>query len=161
MKFAIYNHSVLLMLAFSLLCLFVLAGCGEQYSNPIEKECKQLCEQGVVCFSAQDTEIDKCRTYCGIEQWNYLCLQCGTLDVCEDMLPCIYKYCDMRLTEDQCEKICNKGAECIDEYVNIEVCRADCSTNKNMFDCLSCLDTDSCLDFLECAGKNCRNDLHQ
>ncbi len=145
--------------------IILLAGwlfaCGDQYKNPIAKECKELCEVGTACLEGEEFDIDQCRTYCGIEQWDYLCLGCRLIEDCEEMEQCIFKYCDMRPMIDQCELLCQRAEECLDEYLDVENCIEDCATDKDKYACLDCLNQNTCTNFLTCGEKHCDNDWLQ
>ncbi len=135
-----------------------LGACGDEYDNPIVRECKELCEVGTACLEGEELDVHECRVYCGIEQWNRLCLDCRLIDDCHEMTECVYEYCDMRPMTDQCVSLCDRAKGCLDEYLDEENCVSDCTTDKNMFDCLECLQHETCTEFINCGNKYCQND---
>jgi len=140
------------------LCITTISCVPNQTEYKNELECEELCSLAEECYATSNYELETCTAFCVIEGWSAECLDCRFIDECEKRVECGYKHCDMRPSAEDCTDLCKSFETCYDEYLDIQTCVNNCTTNRNMFECVQCLDNTDCKTFIPCVYEHCRGE---
>ncbi len=145
----------LIIISALLAVIMLLQNCDLNNRQNNDEECNDLCSLAKECYDTSRFDPEQCTMFCQIEEWPVKCLECRHIENCDDRIKCGYEYCDMRPSMENCISLCRRFETCADENLDIQSCAENCSTDRNMYECVRCLEFGECAEFIPCATDYC------